>query len=189
MISANFYNHTKLNLPSFSNLTACGVGAFLHGMSPIHRRADGKETKLTLEDFKCTTGDSPCAAALGGPTKIRRSEHEHMHNHIHRHTHGRHGGAASVIPELLPRASTPAVPVPPDCPATMPRLFYNCVGIFADTIPGICTSVRNFLTNNGINTDQYPLHYDKYHSEGCRRQSCRRTVNPCRPINDRYKQT
>jgi hypothetical protein len=204
MISANLYNHTDLELPHFSNVTAWGISTYARGINLLHRRADGKENEFSLGDFKCTTGgNSPCSVGLSGASKVRREEH--MHHHGLKHTHGRHGIAkragspAKVLP-LEARATPSPAPVVNDCGLTLPRLYYNCVGMFADsalqgptgntvTIPGICTSVRRYLTNHGINTDQLPLNYDNWWSSQRNTAACGTSVNPCPAFNTRYKAT
>jgi hypothetical protein len=204
MISANLYNHTDLELPHFSNVTARGISTYARGINLLHRRADGKENEFSLGDFKCTTGgNSPCSVGLSGASKVRREEH--MHHHGLKHTHGRHGIAkragspAKVLP-LEARATPSPAPVVNDCGLTLPRLYYNCVGMFADsalqgptgntvTIPGICTSVRRYMTNHGINTDQLPLNYDNWWSSQRNTAACGTSVNPCPAFNTRYKAT
>jgi hypothetical protein len=196
MISAHLYNHTDLDISQSSNLTARALTNFAHPSNPVFRRATGKENEFMLGDFKCTSGDSPCSAALNNPAKLRRTEHGHAHSI--NYTHGNHGMSIRTIPELEKR-----VPTTLDCPQKLPRFYYNCVGMFADstitgpsgvtvTIPGICTSVRKYLTAHGINTDQYPLHWDPLNNQRRRDQSCDGPRSPCTgPTGDnqRYKTT
>lgn len=47
------------------------------------------------------------------------------------------------------------------------------------TLPGICTSIRKFLGNNGIISDKYLLTYDSYNQDTRRRQTCTGSRNPC----------
>jgi hypothetical protein len=180
MISANLYNHTDFGFP---NLTARSLTPFQDAGSILHRRADGKENEFMLGDFKCTTGGTACSALLNSPAKLFRREHEHTHSR--KHTHHHHGGENHATSELEKKAPTP------DCPLTLPRLYMNCAGIFADsvvtgptgaslTIPGICSSVRNFLTARNINTDQYPLHWDPSNDDKRRGETCGTDDrNPC----------
>jgi hypothetical protein len=199
MISAHLYNHTDLDISQSSNLTARALTNYAHPANPVFRRATGKENEFMLGDFKCTSGDSPCSAALNSPAKLRRTEYEHAHSI--KHTHGNHGMSIRTIQELEKRV--PTVPPTLDCPQTLPRFYYNCVGMFADstitgpsgvtiTIPGICTSVRKYLTAHGINTNQYPLHWDPIYNEKRRGQSCDGSRSPCtgpNGDNERYKTT
>jgi hypothetical protein len=193
MISAHLYNHTDLDMPQPSNLTVKRFIPLAQPRSALYRRATGKENEFMLGDFKCTSGNSPCEAALNNPTKLRREKGEHFGNPKHSH----HSNSMSVraVPELKRRAATP------DCPTILPRLYYNCVGMFADsvitgpsgatiTIPGICSSVRTYLTAHGINTNQYPMHWDPIYCPTRYRQSCGGSRSPCTGANGdnaRYK--
>jgi hypothetical protein len=189
MVSANLYNHTDLDLPPFSNLSVRTLEGLGHAVHSLHSRADGSEKEFMLGDFKCTTGSSPCSANLPNTFKFRPRGHGH-HSSIN---HG-HGLAVRSIPELQKRAAT-------DCPGQLPRLYYNCAPIsFANVnlqgpsgtvaIPGICSSVRRYLTAHGINTDQYPLHWDPSYSPDRRKETCSEARSPCSGTsgeNARYK--
>jgi len=178
MVSANLYNHTDLDLPPFSNLSVRTLEGLGHAVHSLHSRADGSEKEFMLGDFKCTTGNSPCSASLPNTFKFRPRGHRH-HSSIN---HG-HGLAVRSIPELHKRATT-------DCPGRLPRLYYNCAPIaFANVnlqgpsgnaaIPGICSSVRRYLTAHGINTDQYPLHWDPSYTSERRAETCSESRSPC----------
>jgi hypothetical protein len=186
MISAHLYNHTDLNISQSSNLTARRIPLIAHPEYSVFRRAASKENEFMLGDFECTSGDSPCSAGLNSPAKLRRGENEHAHSI--KHTHGNHEMSIWTTPELEKRV--PTVPSTLDCPLTLPRLYYNCLGVFADTtitgpsgvtitLPGICTSVRIYLAAHGINTNQYPLNWDSNYDNTRRSETCRTSVNIC----------
>lgn len=191
MVSANLYNHTDLDLPPFSNLSVRALEGLGHAVHSLHSRADGKEQEFMLGDFKCTTGNSPCSASLPNTFKFRPRGHGHSSSHSHDHSL-----AVRAIPELQKRA-------PSDCPNQLPRLYYNCAPIaFSDVnlqgpsgnavLPGICSSVRRYLTAHGINTDQFPLHWDPSYQSNRRTESCGGSRSPCGGVNGenaRFKAT
>lgn len=66
----------------------------------------------------------------------------------------------------------------------------NCASYFADitlqfggntvAIQGLCSSIRSFLTNQGINNDRYVLTYDGVNQARRRRETCGTNArNPC----------
>jgi hypothetical protein len=195
IISAHLYNHTDLDMHPSSNLTVKRFMPFAHPANPVYRRATSKENEFMLGDFKCTSGNSPCEAALNSPAKLRRKEDEHARGL--KNTPHSHSVSVRTVSEIEKRIPTL------DCPTILPRLYYNCVGMFADstvtgpsgatiTIPGICTSIRRYLTAHGINTDQYPLHWDPIYRPTRYNQACGKTRNPCSGANgddQRYKAT
>ncbi|KAJ2980520.1 hypothetical protein NUW58_g6925 [Xylaria curta] len=133
----------------------------------LGRRQSGKEVEFpenSFTDFKCTTGNnSPCSQV--SPNTRR-----------------------DVVP-YTPRGRNIVKRAINDCRDKIPILFYNC-GFFADvpiqsatgarTLPGICRSIRRFLTNHNIITDQYPLTYDSsVASEARWRLTCSDERSPC----------
>jgi hypothetical protein len=131
-------------------------------VAPLLRRADAKgENEFMLGDFKCTTGNSPCDAGLSNSAFEKRHYDERG---------------------IYKRATA-------DCRIRIPRLYYNCVGGFADqavqgangvvNIPGICSSVRKYLTNRGIVTNQQTLTWDQHYDFKRRPQSCASARSPC----------
>jgi hypothetical protein len=60
------------------------------------------------------------------------------------------------------------------------------------TVPGICSSIRRYLGNHGIITNQYPLTFDPNNYNKRRDESCGASRNPCsgpQGDNARWKQT
>ncbi|KAI0439807.1 hypothetical protein F4803DRAFT_568057 [Xylaria telfairii] len=154
-----------------------GDASFNGSMMTLGRRQASKETEFPAQpwtDFKCTTGNknSPCSTI---PSNTKRGVMPYT------------PAGGSFARDLLTKRATIN-----DCRDKIPLLFYNCAGFFSDvvlplpagggqtlTLPGICTSIRSFLTNNQIISDKYDLTFDSYNQKPRRTQTCTGARNPC----------
>ncbi|KAF9696815.1 hypothetical protein EKO04_005158, partial [Ascochyta lentis] len=182
MVAANLYNHTDLDLPPFSILSVRTLEGSGHAVRMLHLRGGGKEHEFMLGDFKCTTGSSPCSTNIPNTPRIRPRGHGNLFSHSHDHS-----VAVRAIPKLQKCAAT-------DCPNQVPRSYYNYapksfsnVNLQAPSgnavLPDICTSVRRYLTAHGIDTDQFPLHWNPSYNNERRGETCSGTRSPCSGVS------
>ncbi|KAI6080959.1 hypothetical protein F4821DRAFT_265394 [Hypoxylon rubiginosum] len=158
-----------------ANYSWAGAGDWVNSSIPaIGRRQANTEVEFPTDpwtDFKCTTGPntSPCNTA-------------NTNNKRDLAPYSPAGG--SLLRRVVQKRAVN------DCRQKIPLLYYNCATFFSDvtlqgaagnlvTLPGICTSIRKFLGNNGIISDKYLLTYDSYNQDTRRRQTCTGSRNPC----------
>lgn len=142
------------------------------GLPLFKRQQSTTEREFKLGDFKCTTGGS---SACDTDSLDQRSLSNMMP------VTGRRNGRSRVV-KISKRAGS-------DCRLKIPRIYFNCGTFFGDvaltgangqvTLPGICSSARAYLFNNGIITNQIKLTFDPNNRGTRNSQSCGGARNIC----------